>query len=237
MLRLHSLQHVEFEDAAEIASWASGKGHRLAVTRLYQGQSLPALEELDWLVVMGGPMGADDTGAYPWLSDEKKLIRRAIEKGKTVLGICLGAQLIASSLGARVFKNAYKEIGWFPVSLTEEGEGASVFSGFPSRFTAFHWHGDTFGLPAGSLHAARSEACANQAFLIGDRVVGLQFHLECSGASIERLLENCAGELISAPFIQREREIRGPDKDIAVVNRLLFTMLDNLERLSGLSPS
>ncbi len=237
MLRLHSLQHVEFEDAAEIASWASLKGHRLAATRLYGGQSLPALEDLDWLVVMGGPMGVDDTGAYPWLSDEKKLIRRAIEKGKTVLGICLGAQLIASSLGARVFKNVHKEIGWFPVSLTEEGAGASVFSGFPASFTAFHWHGDTFDLPAGGLHAARSEACANQAFLIGDRVVGLQFHLECSGASIERLLENCVGELSSAPFIQRGREIRGPDKDIAVVNRLLFAMLDNLERLGGLSPS
>lgn len=231
MLRIRSLQHVAFEDAAEIGSWAAMRGHRLDATRLFQAQALPALDDFDWLLVMGGPMSVCEERDYPWLPDEKKLIRRAIEHNKTVLGICLGAQLIASALGARVYRNAQKEIGWFPVSLTPEGARASAFAGFPPVFTAFHWHGDTFDLPEGGLHLARSEACAHQAFIVGDRVVGLQFHLESSPASVERLLAHCAGELVSAPFIQDERKIRGGAQDTAAVNGLLYTMLDNMERL------
>ena len=236
MLRIRSLQHVAFEDAAEIGSWAAMRGHRLDATRLFKAQPLPALDDFDWLLVMGGPMSVGEEGAYPWLPDEKKLIRCAIENNKTVLGICLGAQLIASALGARVHRNAQKEIGWFPVSLTPEGARASALSGFPPGFTAFHWHGDTFDLPEGGLHLARSEACAHQAFLVGDRVLGLQFHLECSQASVEGLLAHCAGELVSAPFIQDERKIRGGANEIAAANRLLYTMLDNLERLGGAAP-
>src|SRR5690606_32591469 len=114
----------------------------------------------------------------PWMKEEKKLIEKAILKGKRVIGICLGAQLIADVLGARVFPNKEKEIGWFPIELTEEGQKSPFFAGFNKTETVFHWHGDTFEIPKGAEHIASSKVCENQAFLFDHKVLGLQFHLE-----------------------------------------------------------
>mgnify|MGYP000849044073 CR=1 FL=1 len=177
-MRIHALQHVPFEPPGSIEAWARHAGHALAITHLYRGDPLPAVEEPDLLVVLGGPMSVHDEARYPWLIDEKRFIERAIAAGRRVLGICLGAQLIAQVLGARVYANDEKEIGWFAVEATAAARTAAVFEGFPPRLLAFHWHGETFDIPAGAVHAARSAACAHQAFAFGDRVVGLQFHLE-----------------------------------------------------------
>ncbi|MDO8671400.1 MAG: type 1 glutamine amidotransferase, partial [Dehalococcoidia bacterium] len=161
---MHFLQHALFEGPANIVAWAGARGHPVSATALCRGERLPETGDFDWLVIMGGPMNVYEEEEYPWLADEKRLIEKSIAEGKIVLGVCLGAQIIADVLGAPVYKNSDKEIGWHPVFLSQEGRESSVFRGFPDRFVAFHWHGDTFDLPAGCTRLAGSEACQNQAF-------------------------------------------------------------------------
>lgn len=229
-LKIHSLEHVPFEDAANIATWAAERGHAVSRTRLFDGEPLPPLEALDWLVVMGGPMNVDEHGAYPWLVQEKEFLAAAIKGGKQVIGVCLGAQLAAEVLGGQVTANGHKEIGWLPVSLAENGRRAAAFDGFPTSFLAFHWHGDTFSIPPGACKLAESEACANQAFSCGDRVLGLQFHLDYSTESIEKMLHHCGHELAGGPFVQSAEAIRASSQPAETTRRLLDRLLDNLER-------
>jgi GMP synthase-like glutamine amidotransferase len=171
------------------------RGIVATTTRLYEGAPLPRPAELDWLIVMGGPMSVNDENRHSWLRPEKRLISQAIEAGESVLGICLGAQLIASALGARVFPNGCKEIGWFPVrrSPGSNVELAQLFSEGPE---VFHWHGDTFELPSGAVGFLQSEACSNQAFVLGSRVLGLQFHLETTPQGAAALIENSRDEIV-----------------------------------------
>ena len=178
-MRIHYLQHVPFEDLANIESWARSRGHDLSRTMLFSDEKLPEMDHFDWLIIMGGPMNIYEDEKYPWLSREKEFIRQAIASDKIVLGICLGAQLIADVLGGSVRRNEYREIGWFAVSLTEEGSTSPIFSVLPKSFVALHWHGDTFAIPPGAMRIAESQACANQAFIKG-KAIGLQFHLESS---------------------------------------------------------
>jgi GMP synthase-like glutamine amidotransferase len=228
-MRIRCLQHVPFEDAANIARWATDRGHDLARTCLYEGQPLPDPHELDWLVVVGGPMNIYEHGAYPWLVEEKAHLLRCLEAGKTVLGVCLGAQMLADALGGRVAANAHKEIGWHRVRLTEQGAALPVFAGFPPEFLAFHWHGDTFTIPPGATAAASSDACANQAFVSG-RAVGLQFHLDYSADSIARMIAHCSDELVTGPYIQPSEELLAHPHRIEAARLLLYRLLDNLAR-------
>jgi GMP synthase-like glutamine amidotransferase len=229
-LRIHYLQHVEFEDAANIVPWAEARGHAVNRTRLYENEPLPPADAFDWLVIMGGPMNIDEHDRYPWLVREKQFIAETIGRNKPVLGICLGAQLLADVLGGRVTPNGEKEIGWFPVSLTDGASGLPVFRALPEEFLPFHWHGDTFSIPPGAVHAAGSEACANQAFQYGDRVVGLQFHLDYSAASIGKMIQSCGDELVEAPHIQRSPERLTDPVRVANLRGLLDRFLDAMER-------
>ena len=207
-MKLVCLQHVAFEGPAWIGSWAGEKGLALETVGLYRGDPLPRPADFDGLVVMGGPMGANDGYRFHWMDPEKELIAQAVLKGKRVLGICLGAQLIAASLGSRVYPNPKKEIGWFPLDRAA-GADASIFGSLlPRRFTALHWHGDTFDLPPGAAHLASTPACVNQAFAFKDTVLGLQFHLEATREGAEALIENCREELVPAAAVQSEQEIR-----------------------------
>ena len=152
-MKLHYLQHEPVEDLANIEPWARARGFTITGTRLYDGESLPeTLDGIDWLVIMGGAMNIYQHDAHPWLVDEKKFIRSAIDANKVVVGVCLGAQLIADVLGAPVTKNNHTEIGWFPVSLTDEGKKSPLFNGIPDTFISFHWHGDIFAIPDGEIH-------------------------------------------------------------------------------------
>lgn len=178
-MRLHYIQHNPFEDLANIALWAEDSGHYISGTKIYAGERLSGKADFDLLLVLGGEMNIYQEDIYPWLAEEKRFIRKAIDSGKTVLGICLGAQLISDLLGGKVYKNRYKEIGWHEVKLTSAAISSKTFKCFPESFTAFQWHGDTFDLPAGASGGASTAACANQAFEIG-RCIGLQFHLESS---------------------------------------------------------
>ncbi len=160
MVRLCSLQHAPFEDLGTIEPWAEHRGHAVQRTLLYEGQTPPRLSEFDLLVVLGGPMNVYEDDRYPWLVTEKEFIGQAVWGGKLVLGICLGAQLIADVLGGKVTRNPQREIGWFPVQLTAEGRRAALLAGIPEQFVPMHWHGDTFAIPPGARNLATSEACA-----------------------------------------------------------------------------
>jgi GMP synthase-like glutamine amidotransferase len=227
-LRIHYFQHIPFETLDSIADWAALKGHSITTTRFYHAKVLPALEELDWLIIMGGPMSTFETKKYDWLTAEKRFIEKAIRRNCTVLGICLGAQLIADVLGARVYPNAHKEIGWFPVTLTQAGRTAAVFQGFPAEFTACHWHGDTFDMPAGAQWLAQSAACKHQAFIYSERVIGLQFHLELSSTGLAQIIQNCSAELKQSPYIQTAEQLLSRSNDFEASRRLMFRFLDQI---------
>ncbi len=206
-MRIHYLQHVPFEGLGNIENWALSKGHQISDTQLYNNEPLPEPEDFDWLIIMGGPMNIYEEDRFRWLAREKVFIKDAINAEKIVLGVCLGAQLIASVLGAKIHKNQYPEIGWFDVRLTDAASKSSVFSRLPERFAAFHWHGDTFDLSPGATWIAESDACRNQAFEYGGKVIGLQFHLDTTLESIQRLVEHCGDELVPGEYLQSEKEM------------------------------
>jgi GMP synthase-like glutamine amidotransferase len=228
-MRVRVLQHVPFEGPAALAPALRAAGHELAVTRLDAGDPLPALTDFDWLVVLGGPMSVHDEAEHVWLAPEKRLVRAAVESGRRVLGVCLGAQLIAASLGAAVSRNPEREIGWFPVERAPGAESSPLGRALPARFPAFHWHGEAFALPPGALRLAASEACAEQAFAIGERVVGLQFHVETTPEAAKALVEHCAHELTPGRWVQDESTILASDAPFAraqAVMQALVTALD-----------
>jgi len=206
------------------------KGYQPTSTKLFLGQELPAVESFDWLIIMGGPMGVYDEEDFPFLKTEKEFIKEAVFSGKTVLGICLGAQLLACVLGAKVYKNNFREIGWFPVSLKNDLKNTLFEGFFPETTEAFHWHGDTFEIPAGAIHLASSEACPNQGFLFGEKVVGLQFHLETTPDSARALIENCGNELDGSRFVLSELEIMANAERFSGINKVMETVLQQMEQ-------
>lgn len=230
-MRAHYLQHAPFEGLGSIERWLKVKGYQITATRFFVSDALPDASEIDLLVVMGGPMSARDEGHFPWLATEKEFIREVIASGRPVLGICLGAQLIASALGARVYRNPVKEIGWFPVQGIPSGDG-SLFC-FPPSMLVFHWHGETFDLPPGAARLAKSEACENQSFQIGSSVIGLQFHLETTPESAEAMVLNCRDEMVPSRYVQTEGEILAAGSEAyRHINRVMDDVLSFLLKLS-----
>lgn len=226
-MRIHYFQHVPFEGLGMIADWAGEHGHTLSRTAFYeQGISLPDTEDYDTLIVMGGPMGVYEEDAYPWLKPEKSHIRATIDAGKPVLGICLGAQLIAASLSAKVAPHSHKEIGWFPVVVEDSVAGHSILSGLNPAMTVLHWHGDRFEIPGGAVRLMSSAACDNQAFLYGRHVLGLQFHLEMDSTAVDAILGSCGHELVKGEWIQPAETIR-QKTSVNHTRRSLFMLLDN----------
>ncbi len=232
-MQLHYLQHVPFEGLGSIGQWAQTRQHGVSVTRLYDSDVLPGLDKFDLLIVMGGPMGINDEKVYPWLKTEKEFLTQTIAAGKPVLGVCLGAQLLADVLGAKVSPNAEKEIGWFPVQLTAEGRHVSFFQELPPELEVFHWHGDTFKLPQGASLLASSVACRNQAFVYNERVLALQFHLETTPESAASLIEHCRDELVQAPYIQTEEDMSGVQARFRRINHCMETILEEFERIAA----
>jgi len=230
-MKIHCLMHVPFEGPARIADWAESRGHAIAFSHLFADDALPQLEAFDRLVVMGGPMGVGDEEHYPWLRAEKALIQAAIDAGRSLVGVCLGAQLIAAALGAEVRRNPQKEIGWFPVRLTEAALRHPLCKDLPAELQVLHWHGETFSLPPGALHLAESQACPRQGFLVNERILGLQFHLEMTPTSLRTLCSHCADELRPAPFVQSAEQMLGVSpvryEETARVLELLLDRLDS----------
>lgn len=226
-MRIQVLQHTSFEGPANIELWARAKGHTIARSYLFdEPPKFPQLANFDALVVMGGPMSANDEKTFPWLTAEKKLIESAITAKKKVLGVCLGAQLVAQALGASVVPHKYKEIGWFPIETTN---GKAPFSDvIPSPLLVFHWHGETFNLPKGAKAIARSPVCENQAFLWEDNVLGIQFHLEVQPEHVRDFVAHCRKELTEGgPFVQRAETILAESGKALALGPVLEKVLDS----------
>jgi GMP synthase-like glutamine amidotransferase len=214
-----------------MAAWLSDRAAVVQYTRFFDAPELPDPSGPDFVIAMGGPMSVNDEDEHPWLRPEKAFLREAVQQGTAILGVCLGAQLIASALGARVYPNAHREIGWFPIEgIPVEGD---VFR-FPRKKTVFHWHGETFDLPKGAVRLARSDGCENQAFQVGRNVLGLQFHLETTPASAERILHHCRSEMTPGPYVQAPDALASaPASAYMDVNRLMGDLLAYLTRDIG----
>lgn len=227
-LRIHYFQHVEHEGLGSIEEWAISSGNTVTATKFFEQTELPQLSDLDWLIVMGGSMSVHDEQEYPWLVEEKKFIRQAIDSGKTVLGVCLGSQLVSAALGAKVYKNKENEIGWFDIELTCSAKTSKLFFDLPQNTKVFHWHGDTFDLPEGAIHLAYSRGCKNQAYIYLERVLALQFHLEPTKDWIQEMVITGGNELVKARYVQTGEEIL---KNIDLVEsntKILFSILNRL---------
>jgi len=218
------LQHAAFEGPGEIESWAVRHDHSVSVHHLYRGDPLPQVDAFDLLVVMGGEMNIYHYRDWPWLKPEREFIQSALARDKPVVGICLGAQLMADALGARVFQNAEYEIGWLPVTWTDEARAA--FPGLPATSTVLHWHGDAFELPAGATRLAASEGCSEQGFLIRNKCLALQFHPEVDPPLVKQFVAS-QGEWPTGPYAQTPKAILSDAASHCDTNRqLLHGMLD-----------
>lgn len=229
-INIHTFMHVPFEGLGCIEQWIKDNNHFASYTRFYDSYKLPDMDSIDWLIVMGGPMGVYDESIYSWMAEEKSFIRQAIESGKTVIGICLGSQLIAEVLGAKVYPNKQKEIGWFPIHLSELAKANALFNGFENTFPVFHWHGDTFDLPAGSTHLISSDTTKNQAYLYNEKVLGLQFHFEVTEQTLKEMIDNGMNELLESDTVQSADQILKLSQNIAGNNERMFQILDYLAK-------
>jgi len=193
------LQHAACETLGTIADALQRAHVRTAYIRAFAGDPIPThMDEAVGLILMGGPMGVYEQDRYPFLAEEMRLIERALAAGKPILGVCLGSQLLAAVLGARVRKGPQKEIGWFPVLLTEAARADALFTDVPPSFIAYHWHGDVFDCPSGAVSLARSELTECQAFRYGTNAYGLLFHLEVTEPIIAEMVRTFAEELREA---------------------------------------
>ena len=227
-MRVHYLQHEPFEGLGSMEAWFCSRGAALSATHLYRGEGLPAPAAFDWLVIMGGGMSVNDEASLPWLVAEKELVRRAIAEGKRVLGVCLGAQMIASALGAKVYRNRVKEVGWWPLKRAAGAATHPLGAVLPDGAEVFHWHGEVFDLPTGAVRLASSEASANQAMAVGGRVLGLQFHLETTEESARELIAGSAGDLAPGPFVQTAEAMLARPERFAALNRQMAQELEAL---------
>ena len=228
-MNVHALFHVAFEGLGSIDSWVKDRGHQLTQTHLYHTDSLPAPDSVDFLVIMGGPMSVNDFHSFPWLAEELTYVQSFLKTGKPVLGICLGAQMIAKALGASIYANSQREIGWFPIQSIPESLPTDWEGFWPFTSTVFHWHGETFDLPAGAQRLCYSQACQNQAFLYNNNVLGLQFHFEMTPQTIEAMYVHSAQDLnVPGPFIQVARNLDMESLYLESNRTCLWALLDKL---------
>ncbi|WP_159801867.1 type 1 glutamine amidotransferase [Flavobacterium sp. MK4S-17] len=230
-MNVHYFQHVPFEGLGYIETWLKEHRYNISATKFFEADFLlPEISEIDALIVMGGPMSVYDEILFPWLRHEKAFIKLCIQSGKKVLGICLGAQLIAECLEAKVVLAKNKEIGWFPVIPTEECKKiAWLYRLFKYNPVVFHWHGDQFEIPQNScLNLLYSEANVNQAFYYNQNIIGLQFHLEVTVENLILMIENGKEELFhNSPYIQSKNELLTNNNHILQCNGLMDKILSN----------
>jgi len=224
------IQHVDFEGPGAIGRWAMRQRLPLLTWRAWLGE-LPAVDSEDLVVILGGPMSASQADhnhpeTLPWMSEERDWLAAHIEKGGSALGICLGAQFLADILGGTVEKNPEPEIGWFEIETTAIAR-SGLFANMPERFEAFHWHGEGFQLPPSAERLASTSANVEQGFLVDQRVVGLQFHLEITPVGAVSLTRNCAEDLVHSPCVQTATSMLMDDRRFYELNAYGMQFMDN----------
>jgi GMP synthase-like glutamine amidotransferase len=229
-MNLHYLQHESYEIPANILKWGINKKYQITKTLLYKNEPLPDINDVDLLVIMGGPMNVYEDDKYQWLKPEKEFIEKAIISGKKILGLCLGAQLVACVLGATVKPNECREIGWFPIKLQKSAIKLKLFKEIPTEFTTFHWHSDTFEIPSNSIKIAESEACKNQGFVYSDRIIGLQFHPEVDAATVKNYLKS-EKNWVTEKYVQDMQEISKNKEHYNLNLTIINTLLSELEKI------
>jgi GMP synthase (glutamine-hydrolysing) len=199
MANIGILQHFWCEHADVLESALIELGHQTRLVKLWDKDSVPEPGDFDAWLVMGGPMNVDETDRHGYLKPERELLGRLIQADRPVIGVCLGAQLLARAAGARVYAQRPREIGLFDIELTSSAVTDPLFCELSNPQEVFQWHGDTFDLPPGAVHLARSRRFENQAFRLGRRVYALQFHLECNLSTVQNIVRACERELAELP--------------------------------------
>lgn len=230
MKKCHFLIHAGFEKAGAYETWARERGYQVNFTHCQKGETLPRPDDFDILIIMGGPQSPYEVDKYPYLNDEILLISDAIKADKILIGACLGAQLIAESLGAKTEKSPHKEVGFFPLTMTPEGKNDPIFRHFPETFIAGHWHNDMPGVPNDAVVLAVSEGCPRQIIRFKDKVYGFQCHLEFDPVTIKGLIRYCPDDLMPGPYIQTAEAIAS--HELSQVNAYLIQFLDALAEKS-----
>jgi len=220
--------HVPFEGPGVMAEWIEKQGHQLHYTRFYEDQKLPEASGIDMLIIMGGPMDVFDYHIHPWMGDEIEWVKEFIQSGKPILGICLGAQILAAALGEEVYPGPHREIGWYNLQFLPSLGDYKIFDALPTTRKVFHWHGDTFNIPKGATKIASSQAFPHQGFIYDQQVIALQFHLEVTPDSVQALVDNCRDELLEGPHIQSEKDILSEQNYFESNQEVLYKILDYL---------
>jgi len=228
-MHIHYLKHVSFEGLGSMETMFVQRGCKLSRTCMYEDQSFPSIHEIDALVVMGGPMSVVDDHQYPWLTLEKEFIESVVKLDIPVIGVCLGAQLIANVLGAAVVKNAHEEIGWFPVNRID-GQTDDMMDArlekLPVSFDALHWHGDTFDIPEGASNFISSAACAHQGFTYGNSILALQCHLEMLPSTVEAIYQECGSPEKTGTYIHGLSDMLAPTDKYQHASSILENLLE-----------
>ncbi|MGI9264966.1 MAG: type 1 glutamine amidotransferase [Gammaproteobacteria bacterium] len=226
-MRIHLFQHVEYNDRAFIPEWAAEQGHELIRVMVPQVSRLPDADDIDALIIAGGPMSVWDVRQHAWLSQEKELLSELLGQDKPVLGICLGAQMIAEHLGATVKPSKHLNIGWYPIVLNPLISTTWITDVLPGQFRSFFWHGDDFELPADAVPLATARSEASQGF-VWQRSIGLQFHLEATPEWARHLVTRDGDQLVSGPGVQSAETILSKPVELYRQNNVLMSSL--LER-------
>lgn len=227
-MNIHYIQHVPFENLGYIEFLLKEKVHSITSTKVWENKQFPEIGEIDLLIILGGPIGVNDDNKYYWLKDEKKFINAFVKTKKKIIGICLGAQLLAHALGASIIKNAYIEIGWFPI-IIKSSFSSWLGEELPQKeLTVFHWHGDKFNIPPGAVNQAFSNGCDHQLFTYGNNIIGIQFHLEATSDLINSMIDNEGDEFIESRFIQGRIEILNKKDSFNDSNELMRKIFEKL---------
>ncbi len=228
------IQHAATEGPGTIAPALRRFGLETHYVRIFKDERVPReVEGYHALIVLGGPMGVYEEAKYPFITDELNLVEKTLKAGLPFLGICLGAQVLAAAAGARVYRGRKKEIGWYPVRLTTEGQGDKLFLGLPEELNVFHWHGDTFDVPPGASNLASSELYTNQLLRVGKNAYGIQFHLEVTGVMISEWIE-VSGKEIKTFKMDPERIIKESSDNINPLYRYSEAVFARFLRLMDL---
>lgn len=220
------ITHASFEKPGYIKEWAVKNRHLVQEIAPYQGEQLPLMEAVDFLIVMGGPQSPLLLDKFPYLRHEIDFIKDAIRLQKPIMGVCLGAQLIGEALGARTERSPYREIGKYPIQLLDAAVNDPIFRHFPKQFDVMHWHNDMPGIPEGAELLASSEGCPRQIYRYGDRIYGFQCHLELTKDLVSGMIEYCADDLKPGPFVMSADDLM--KVNYAEINSYLDRILDHL---------